>query len=92
MTISGLFIQTHKQDIIDIIINGFIHYVKNLEEIGKTSYTYERVGVTPLITNDELVAGFQKRFPKCKISYIESMVNISLFKKVLKKTIVIDWS
>jgi len=93
MTISQFIINDRrKQHIIDIIIKGFIHYMQNLAELGKTSYTYDRCGVTPIITNDDLVAAFQKRFPHCNISYHEDLVNVSLFKKIFKKTIVIDWS
>lgn len=84
--------EEHKQQIIELIIQGFSKYVDNLTAIGKTSYRFDTVGISPQITKEDLMTGIQRRYPGSKISYHEDYVNISLLKKVLKKTILIDWS
>ena len=84
--------EQRKQHIIELIIQGFSKYVENLAAIGKTSYRFDTVGISPQITKDDLMKGIQRRYPDSKISYHEDYVNISLLKKVLKKTILIDWS
>ena len=95
-TFSRSFLQQmpelHKQKLIDTIIQGFIQYLQNAAAAGRTSYTFEIDGISPTITNDDLVAAFRVKFPDCKISYQDKMEKASLFQKVLKKTIVIDWS
>ena len=84
--------EQNKQKTIDIIIQGFIPYVKNLAAIGKTSYTFDTFGISPLITKDELVSGFKQRHPEWNVTYKEINMKVRLFKYVLKKVIVIEWS
>ena len=47
---------------------------------------------TPVITNDDLISAFQKKFLECDVSYQESWVDINSNNRVLKKGIIIDWS
>ena len=47
---------------------------------------------TPTITNEDLIAAFQRKFPDCDVSYKETWVEVDAVNKVLKKGIVIDWS
>ena len=44
------------------------------------------------ISIDDLVAGFQRKFPDCKVSYNESWIEQSPTSRYLNKAIVIDWS
>lgn len=46
----------------------------------------------PVITNDDLVSAFQKKFPECDVSYQETWVDVTPHNRILKKGIVIDWS
>ena len=46
----------------------------------------------PTITNDDLVAAFQRKFPDCDVSYQETWDQVNATNMVLKKGIVIDWS
>jgi len=95
-TFSRSFLQTmperNKQKLIDMIIRGFIQYLLNVAATGRTSYTFEIGSISPSITHDDLVIAFQQRFPDCKISYHETMEKAPLFKNLLKKSILIDWS
>jgi len=84
--------EKNKQQVIDIIIQGFIQYVKNLSAIGKTSYTFDTVGISPHITKDDLVSGFKHRYPNWTVTYKEENVKISSFQNVLKKLLVIEWA
>lgn len=98
-TFSRSFLQgipdQRRQCHIDNIINGFIADLHAAASAGKTSYMYVptilRQGA-PVITNDDLVHAFQRKFPDCTISYEETWVNTDLYTKVLKKGIIIDWS
>lgn len=90
-----------KQRNIDQIIHNFIRHLKDAAESGKTSYMYipgnilgqlgqQQSGI--LMSNDDLVLGFQKRFPDCNVSYKETWIDVKSDNKVLRKGIVIDWS
>jgi len=46
----------------------------------------------PVITIDDLVSAFQKKFPDCNVSYQETWVDIDSNNRSLKKGIIIDWS
>ena len=46
----------------------------------------------PVITIDDLVSGFKKKFPDCDVSYQETWVEVNSSNRVLKKGIIIDWS
>uniref|UniRef100_A0A6C0L7D4 Uncharacterized protein n=1 Tax=viral metagenome TaxID=1070528 RepID=A0A6C0L7D4_9ZZZZ len=46
----------------------------------------------PVITIDDLVSAFQKKFPDCDVSYQETWVDIDSNNRSLKKGILIDWS
>jgi len=93
--------EQRKQQRIDYIIQEFMHELLKVAEAGKTSYMYSldnRHGVVhcgpqpPVITNDEFVSAFQKKFPECDVSYQETWVDVTPHNRVLKKGIVIDWS
>ena len=94
--------EQRKQQEIDRIIQGFIHNLLNAAAEGKTSYMYDPndpnnrrpLGLhqLPVITNDDLVSAFQKKFPECEVSYQETWVDINSTNRVLKKGIMIDWS
>ena len=91
-----------KKDKINNIINHFIQVLQNAAADGKTSYMYvlepqkrhhmmtsvKEVELTP----DDLIAGFQLKFPDCIISYQEVWYDTNTTTRVLKKGIVIDWS
>jgi len=85
-----------KQHIIDIIINGFINYLNNVAACGRTSYTFDTVGITPEITQNDLIEAFKVKFPNCKFTYKEILqkrfTSINSIEKIHKKLIVIDWS
>jgi len=84
---------------IDNIVNQISGPIQAIAMSGKTSYMYnpstppfnQPCGMTP-ITNEELIAGFKRKFPDCDISYQESWVEVNPNNKVLKKGILIDWS
>ena len=93
--------EERKQQQIDSIINTFRGDLLNAAATGKTSYMYVRPDSRkvahcfpppPVLTNEDLVAGFQTRFPGCKVSYEESWVKTATDTQVLKSGIVIDWS
>lgn len=91
-TFTNVIQEDRKLQLINIIIQGFSKYVENLAAIGKTSYRFDTVGISPQITKEDLISGIRLKYPDSKVSYHEDYVNISLLKKVLKKTILIDWS
>lgn len=81
------------------IIRSFIQDLERAANAGKTQYIYTQnprlVYTTPppsTITNDDLIAAFQRKFPDCDVSYQETWVDVDAVNKVLKKGIVIDWS
>ena len=93
--------EQRKQERIDYIIRGFMNELLNVAAAGKTSYMYSldnrhAVGQCnpppPVITNDDLVSAFQKKFPECDVSYQETWVDVNPHNRVLKKGIVIVWS
>ena len=94
--------EQRKQQLVDSIVQGFIHQLQNSAAEGKTSYLYEMsMGkgsfaysnpTRPVITDDELVQRFQKKFPDCKVTYEEVWVDSGRDTKTLKKGIQIDWS
>lgn len=73
------------------IVNCFIQDLQKLAMEGKTRYIYTQNPPASL-TYDDLVAGFQRKFPDCDVSYQETWVDITATNRVLKKGIVIDWS
>ena len=103
-TFSRSFLQgipeQRKQQHIDGLIQGFVHMVQRAAAEGKTSYTYDpnngrqlqQHPSLPIITNDDLVSAFQRKFPDCDISYQEVWVDINSNNRVLRKGITIDWS
>ena len=58
---------------------------------GKTQYIYTQNPPYSL-TYEDLIAGFQRKFPDCDVSYQETWVDVTATNRVLKKGIVIDWS
>jgi hypothetical protein len=95
--------EERKEEQINDTIRGFIDALKNAAAEGKTSYMYDHDNCRvmkrvvndyhiPVITNDEIISGFQKKFPGCKVSYQETWVDIDSNTRVLKKGIIIDWS
>jgi hypothetical protein len=96
-----------KQSRIDQIIYQFINELKNAAAMGKTSYMYNVDNcrelnkhlfpgganqTSPVITIDDLVSAFQKKFPDCNVSYKETWVDVDSKTMSLKKGIIIDWS
>jgi hypothetical protein len=94
-TFSRAFLQSaperEKQRILEDIVNMFIRDLQKLAIEGKTRYVYTHNPPPPL-TYEDLVAGFQRKFPDCDVSYQETWVDITATNRVLKKGIVIDWS
>jgi hypothetical protein len=91
--------EQRKQEYIDILINQHLHDIKEAAAQGKTSYMYKpitggpvkRVSL-PVITNDDLISAFKRKFPDCIVTYEENWVDVDSQNKVLKKGILIDWS
>jgi hypothetical protein len=48
--------------------------------------------IAPVITDEDLVAAFKRKFPDCAVSYEETWVDVTPQKRILKKGIRIDWS
>lgn len=46
----------------------------------------------PVLTIEDIISGFQERFPGCKVFYEEAWVATGPNTQTLKKGIVIDWS
>lgn len=93
--------EQRKQENINNLINTFVHEICTVAAAGKTSYIYElnnnkciarQYPPPPVITNDDLISAFNRRFPDCDISYQEIWVDVNSNNRVLKKGIVIDWS
>jgi len=103
-TFSRSFLQNipeqRKQQVIDGHIQEFINELQEAAAAGKTKYIYNpntrRLFQTkpplPVVTNDELVSAFQKKFPGCDVLYEETWVDLDSNNRFLKKGIVIDWS
>ena len=96
--------EERKKQVIDQMIQGFIHELIALSARGETSYRFPVVYQTPQLMNtshgnipahisiDEIVARFQIKFPECNISYDESWIDQSATRRYLSKAIIIDWS
>ena len=93
--------EKRKQEQIDGIVNGFMNNIYTAAAVGTTSYRYVKsdTGIMassypppPVLTNEELIAGFEKRFPDCKVFYEEAWVETGPNTQKMKKGIVIDWS
>ena len=48
--------------------------------------------VAPVITDEDLVAAFKRKYPDCAVSYEETWVDVTPQNRILKKGIRIDWS
>ena len=66
---------------------------------GKKTYMYDPTNQPfgfnqnqQAITNEDLVAAFQKKFPGCNVAYKEDWIETRQGVKELKKGILIDWS
>lgn len=94
--------EQRKQQHIDAIVGQFQGELVATAASGKTSYMYCRPDIRGHVnscnpnqlnlTDEELILGFQTRFPGCKVSYEESWVDTGRDTRTLKKGIVIDWS
>ena len=93
--------EKRKQEQIDDIVQSFINELRTAAAVGGTSYRYVRPSrdscamsypPPPVLNNDDLIAGFQERFPGCKVFYEEVWVATGPNTQNLKKGIVIDWS
>ena len=103
-TFSRAFLQSaplwERQRRIDriLIITGFVENIQNAAIQGKTQYVYIHKpdsSSLPEITRDDLIPAFNRKFPYCDISYKETWVEVDPMdpsKRVLQKSIVIDWS
>lgn len=99
--------EQRKQQDIDGLIERFIHELLHAAAMGKTSYIYNVDNcrelnkhlfpgganqTSPVITIDDLVSAFQRKFPDCHVSYQETWVDVDSKTMSLKKGIIIDWS
>jgi hypothetical protein len=93
--------QQRKEQAMDGLVQGIIQNIRTAAAVGMTSYRYVKPerdsGVrsyppAPVLTDDEIIAGFAARFPGCKVFYEETWVEVGRDTKKLKKGIVIDWS
>ena len=94
--------EQNKQERIDTEIARFIHHLKAAATLGERSYFHtpsislnSPYGMKPplqAISNEELVAGIQLRFPDCLVSYQENWVETAANTRQLQKGILIDWS
>ena len=98
--------EQRKQQNIDKLIEQFVQDLQRAAASGKTSYMYSTARVEsynsaimrpngqeePVITNDDLISAFQRKFPDCRISYEETWVERDSNTKYLTKGIIIDWS
>ena len=104
-TFSRAFLQglaeQRKRERADQLIHQHVESVKELAAQGKTSYIFEpdnnrhnprQHHSYPVLTNDDFVAAFQRKFPDCTVSYQEAWVDIDVTNRVLKRGIMIDWS
>lgn len=88
----------HKTSHMDYVINAFAPDLRADAARGKTSYIYEISKLNPsystqaAITIDDLIERFHVRFPNCQISYQEKWTDTASSVRVLKKSILIDWS
>ena len=85
----------------DGIVQMIINDIRTAAAVGMTSYRYVKkekaVSVNsyppaPVLTDEEMIAGFAARFPGCKVFYEETWVEVGRDTKKLQKGIVIDWS
>ena len=83
-----------KQEYIDTLINQHIHAISEAAAQGKTSYMYKPITggpvkrvspPLPVITNDDLISAFKRKFPDCIVTYEENWIDVDSQNKVLKK-------
>ena len=90
--------EEEKQRRIDMIVDGFFQKLRNAAIAGETQYIYtythdfRNMSVPITLTNEDLIVGFQRKFPGCDVSYQETWDDINANTRILKKGIVIDWS
>jgi len=95
--------QKWKQELLDYYIQSIMSSVEKTAKNGATSYIielseidqskqYEHSSFPLSMSNDELVAELQTKFPGCKIYYGEVWVNNYANNRILKTGITIDWS
>jgi len=95
--------QKWKQELLDYYIQSIMSSVEKTAKNGSTSYIIElneidqskqqELSSSPLsMSNDELVAELQTKFPGCKVTYGEVWVNNYANNRTLKTGITIDWS
>jgi hypothetical protein len=48
--------------------------------------------VASMITDEDLVAAFKRKYPDCSVSYEETWVDVTPQNRILKKGIRVDWS
>lgn len=87
------FPEQGKQKFIELIIQGFSNNLQTLAASSKSSYTYIIQDDIPhKITKDDLVTAFLDYFDGCDISYRETTTINAMGKRILVKSIIIDWS
>lgn len=93
--------QQRKEQAMDGLVQMIINDIRTAAAVGMTSYRYVKkekaVSVNsyppaPVLTDEEMIAGFAARFPGCKVFYEETWVEVCRDTKKLQKGIVIDWS
>lgn len=98
--LQGLSAQ-RKREAADNAITNHVNAIMESAAQGKTSYMFEPDNIrhnqrqhhtVPVITTEDFIAAFQRKFPGCTVSYQEAWVDVDVTNRVLKRGIVIDWS
>lgn len=89
--------EQRKREAADQTITPHVTAIQDWAAAGKTSYMFEpdnhRHNQRPnLLTTDDFVAAFQRKFPDCTVSYQETWVDVNATNRALKRGILIDWS
>ena len=93
--------EQRKREEADRRIQVHVDGIKQFAAQGKTSYMFEpdnnrhnpvQHHSIPVLTNDDFVAAFQRKFPDCTVTYQEAWVDVDATNRILKRGIVIDWS
>ena len=85
------------RDQADQHIANHVNAIQESAAQGKTSYMFECDNQAhrhriPVLTNDDFVAAFQRKFPDCTVTYQEAWVDVDATNRILKRGVVIDWS
>jgi hypothetical protein len=95
--------EQRKREETDRRIQVHVDGIQQFAAVGKTSYMFEPDNKAhnprqhpsfsvPVLTNDDFVAAFQRKFPDCTVTYQEAWVDVDATNRILKRGVVIDWS